>query len=200
MNDTVNYQEIIHETASKHWNVADEYKVNTLDENVEVCRKDSLPISVGLINITGELNVGMMIRSACLFGAETIYTFGRKKYDKRSTVGAQNYSTLVQYKYDDPMTAGGSILTDLIDLSKKHTIILCEGGGDELGSFNWSYRYIPSPLFIFGSESFGIPEEITNHFYNNIVSIPQRGVLRSFNVSAAMNIIVWDYMKDMNYV
>jgi hypothetical protein len=33
--------------------------------------------------------------------------------------------------------------------------------------------------------------------YNNFtkVSIPQRGVLRSYNVSAAMNIIVWDYLR-----
>jgi hypothetical protein len=105
-NPYINYQKIIRDTASKHFNVADVYKNNSYQKNVEICRKDRLPFSVGTINITGELNVGMMIRSACLFGAEKFYTFGRKKYDKRSTVGAENYLDIVQYTYDDPMTAG----------------------------------------------------------------------------------------------
>jgi tRNA(Leu) C34 or U34 (ribose-2'-O)-methylase TrmL len=50
---------------------------------------------------------------------------------------------------------------------------------------------------VFGSESHGLPEVVANnpHFYK--LTIPQRGVLRSFNVSAAMNIILWDYLKEM---
>lgn len=194
-NPYVNYQKIIRETASKHFNVADIYKSNSYQKNVEVCRKDKLPFSVGTINITGELNIGMMIRSACLFGAEKFYTFGRKKYDKRSTVGAENYLNIVQYTYDDPMTADESILHDLKQLQNKHEIILCETGGNELGGdHNW--EAFNSPLFLFGSESFGIPENISQEFIK--VSIPQRGVLRSFNVSAAMNIIIWDYIKEVH--
>jgi len=194
-NPYVNYQKIIRDTASKHFNVADVYKNNSYQKNVEICRKDRLPFSVGTINITGELNVGMMIRSACLFGAEKFYTFGRKKYDKRSTVGAENYLDIVQYTYDDPMTADESILYDLKQLQNKHQIILCETDGSELGAdHNW--EKFDSPLFLFGSESFGIPENISQEFIK--VSIPQRGVLRSFNVSAAMNIIIWDYLKEVH--
>jgi len=196
----INYQDIIYETASKHYNVAEKYKDNTVEENVNICKNNSLPFSVGTINITGELNIGMMIRSACLFGAEKFYTFGRKKYDRRSTVGAENYIDIVQYTYDAPIHADESILHDLIEL-KKNTgcdVVICEQGGYELGTVDYEYvkQSFINPIFIFGSESFGVPEIIMENSRFHKVSIPQRGVLRSFNVSAAMNIIAWDYIKE----
>jgi tRNA(Leu) C34 or U34 (ribose-2'-O)-methylase TrmL len=69
-----------------------------------------------------------------------------------------------------------------------------------VGSYQTKLLYkeeFERPLFVFGSESHGLPEVVTknDNFYK--LSIPQRGVLRSFNVSAAMNIILWDYVKEM---
>lgn len=198
-NPMVNYNKIISETNSKHYNVRDEYKHNSIEENIAICNRDRLKFSVGCINITGELNIGMMIRSACLFGAENFYIFGRNKFDKRSTVGAENYINIVQYVFDDPIHADLQIATKLKELEKElgYSTILCDTGGVELGKdTSWKlYRY-SHPLFIFGSESHGIPEAVSNNFKVK-VSIPQRGVLRSFNVSAAMNIVCWDYLKEI---
>lgn len=194
----VNYANIIADTNSKMFNVHDEFKNNSVEQNVEICNRDRLKFSVGCINITGELNIGMMVRSACLFGAENFYIFGRKKFDKRSTVGAEKYINIVQYVFDDPIHADESILNQLTLMN--HDIILCETGGEVLGKDNWTYDKnnppVQHPLFLFGSESHGIPEKVSNAFDRKI-SIPQRGVMRSFNVSAAMNIIVWDYCKEM---
>jgi tRNA G18 (ribose-2'-O)-methylase SpoU len=200
-NPMVNYSKIIAETNSKMYNVRDEYKNNSVEENIAICNKEHLKFSVGCINITGELNIGMMIRSACLLGAENFYIFGRNKFDRRSTVGAENYINIVQYSYDDPIHADAEINERLEYMLKWNTVVLCEQGGDEIGSRKMALKYseeIINPLFVFGSESHGIPPLITTneHFYK--VSIPQRGVLRSFNVSAAMNIIVWDYIKEMH--
>jgi tRNA G18 (ribose-2'-O)-methylase SpoU len=200
-NPMVNYAKIIAETNSKMYNVRDEYKNNSVEENIAICNKEHLKFSVGCINITGELNIGMMIRSACLLGAENFYIFGRNKFDRRSTVGAENYINIVQYSYDDPIHADAEINERLEYMLKWNTVVLCEQGGDEIGSRKMALKYseeIINPLFVFGSESHGIPPLITTneHFYK--VSIPQRGVLRSFNVSAAMNIIVWDYIKEMH--
>jgi tRNA G18 (ribose-2'-O)-methylase SpoU len=197
----VNYSKIIAETNSKMYNVRDEYKNNSVEENIAICNKEHLKFSVGCINITGELNIGMMIRSACLLGAENFYIFGRNKFDRRSTVGAENYINIVQYSYDDPIHADAEINERLEYMLKWNTVVLCEQGGDEIGSRKMALKYseeMINPLFLFGSESHGIPPLITTneHFYK--VSIPQRGVLRSFNVSAAMNIICWDYIKEMH--
>ncbi len=95
-NPMVNYSKIIAETASNHYNVRDEYKDNSYEQNVAITRNEQRPFSVGAINITGELNIGMMIRSACLLGAENFYIFGRKKFDKRSTVGAEKYINIAE--------------------------------------------------------------------------------------------------------
>jgi tRNA G18 (ribose-2'-O)-methylase SpoU len=197
----VNYSKIIAETNSNHYNVRDEYKDNTYEQNIAITASEQLKFSVGCINVTGELNIGMMIRSACLLGAENFYIFGRKKFDKRSTVGAEKYINIVQYTFDDPIHADTEINNRLEYLLKWNTIVLCEQGGDEIGTQRMTRKYseeIVNPLFVFGSESHGIPQLIVNnnHFYK--VSIPQRGVLRSFNVSSAMNIIVWDYVKEMH--
>jgi tRNA G18 (ribose-2'-O)-methylase SpoU len=195
----VNYANIIADTNSKMFNVRDEFKNNTVEQNVEICRKDRLPFSVGVINITGDLNIGMMIRSASLFGAEKFYIFGRKKFDKRSTVGAENYIDIVQYVFDDPIHADQAIADKLKEVKAKmgHTIVLCDTGGIEMSSkATWSLH--KNPLFLFGSESHGIPKAVSDAF-NIKVSIPQRGVMRSFNVSAAFSIIIWDYLKETFY-
>ncbi len=200
-NPMVNYSEFTKQTASEMYNVRDEYKANTYEQNVAISISEQRPFSVGAINVAGELNIGMMIRSACLLGAENFYIFGRNKFDRRSTVGAENYINIVQYSYDDPIHADAEINERLEYMLKWNTVVLCEQGGDEIGSRKMALKYseeIINPLFVFGSESHGIPPLITTneHFYK--VSIPQRGVLRSFNVSAAMNIIVWDYIKEMH--
>lgn len=198
-NPMVNYSQIIKETASNHYNVRDEYKDNTYEQNVAISLSEQRKFSVACINITGELNIGMMIRSACLLGAENFYIFGRKKFDKRSTVGAEKYINIVQYAFDDPIHADTEILDRLYYLMKWNSIVLCEHGGTEVGSYQTKqmYKELQNPLFIFGSESHGLPDVVAqdDHFYK--VSIPQRGVLRSFNVSAAMNIIVWDYIREV---
>jgi len=143
-----------------------------------------------------------MIRSACLLGAENFYIFGRKKFDRRSTVGAENYINIEQFVFHDPIHADEEMQHALNKLhAYKHDVVLCEHGGSELGQFSWHYNGIYphekyTPLFIFGSESHGIPESITRSPAFMKVSIPQRGVLRSFNVSAAMNIIMWDYIRE----
>ena len=206
-NPMVNYSKIIADTNSKMFNVRDEYKNNSVEENIAICNKEHLKFSVGCINITGELNIGMMLRSASLLGAENFYIFGRKKFDARSTVGAENYINIKQIVFDDPIHADEHILAELRELNKTHSVILCEHGGYMLGGndYKMAYEGRPSPLFIFGSESHGIPKLITDQVVNDgypeyefdRISIPQRGVLRSFNVSAAMAIVCWDYLKEM---
>ena len=202
-NPMVNYKKIIADTNSKMFNVGDSYKDNTLEVNQALCKMDRLPFSVGCINVTGDLNVGMMIRSACLLGAENFYIFGRKKFDARSTVGAENYINIKQIVFDGPLWSDEDILNLLRTLHEStHDIVICEHGGAQLGTFSWNdigiYPHKQyTPLFLFGSESHGFPDIISNEHAFTKVSIGQRSVLRSFNVSAAMAIVCWDYIREM---
>jgi tRNA G18 (ribose-2'-O)-methylase SpoU len=202
-NPMVNYKKIIADTNSKHYNVGDLYKDHTLEQNRAICQVDRLPFSVGMINVTGELNVGMALRSASLLGAENFYIFGRRKFDSRSTVGAENYINVKQIVFDDPIHADEELLVYLQKLHiHHHDVVICEHGGAQLGTFSWNDIGVyptknHTPLFLFGSESHGVPQIISDERAFTKVSIGQRGVLRSFNVSAAMAIVCWDYIREM---
>lgn len=169
------------------FNVADEYKHLSLDELKTLARSRQLPFAVALANITGDLNTGVIIRTACVMGAKKVFTFGRKKYDRRSTVGAHHY---VDVSHHDATTE-----TDLFDWDAMfHTIrvngytpVLIEQGGAPLHTLNPTL-YHPMCL-VFGAEDTGIPREICAK--EICYSIPQPGILRSLNVSTAAGIAMW---------
>ena len=183
----MNYSDVINDTASRHYNVADEYKDNTVEENRERCRKDSLPFSIAAMSVAGDLNIGMMMRTASLLGARDFFIFGRKKYDKRSTVGAQNYINVHRYPMDVKS------LHEVCQDTEYQPVFIEQGGLTvPLTEGEWD-RMPTKPMFVFGSESDGIPEDIMYTFpYAPIISIPQHGVLRSYNVAAAMSIVTWE--------
>lgn len=208
-NPMVNYSEMASAYAKNNFNVRDEYKDLSVEELKLVCAKDSLPVAVCTLNLVGDLNVGTMIRSASLFGVEKFIVYGRRKFDKRSTVGAQNY---IDLDVIDGLTPDGKEIDydGFVNYmnEKNYIPVFCEQGGLELGKIDWIKDIIPlfvnkvtrrnclyTLCFVFGNESHGIPTEVMNRFEDKIiVSIPQKGVLRSFNVAAAMNIILWDYI------
>ena len=57
---------------TENYNVLDEYKNLSLEEIREIQSRSSLPFAICGFNIAGSLNIGMMIRTALLMGAETI--------------------------------------------------------------------------------------------------------------------------------
>ena len=193
---TDNFKDVIENNSRNHYNVRDEFKNNTVEDNKKLCLESALPFAVGALSITGDLNIGIMIRTASLLGASDFFIFGRKKYDKRSTVGAENYINVHRYTSDDIYT--------LLDNPRWYPVFVEHGGVElplstaEWGMINSTMTMVGDrrPIFIFGSESNGIPEEVLNAFeYYPKISLPQCGVLRSFNVSTAMSLVCWEYSK-----
>ena len=109
----VDYRKKIAETVKDEnfWNVHDRYKNRSLDELSLIQSQASLPFAVCILNLTGDLNVGMIVRTACTMGASEAILFGRRKYDKRSTVGAQNYMPIA--RHDGFRGDGETLDTDL---------------------------------------------------------------------------------------
>lgn len=189
-------KELIEQTRATYWNVRDDLKDKTLPELQDICRDAILPFAVCALNVTGDLNLGIMMRTAALMGAEKFIIYGRHNYDSRTTVGAQNYIEVVK--------AGSINHNGEIDYSqfwitlfeRGYVPIFFDTGGQSLGTFdmkeislmrsrNWK------PCLIFGNEGLGIPQELLNKELAPLVlTIPQRGVLRSLNVSAAASIAI----------
>lgn len=190
----MNREEIIQDAIANSWNVCDEYKTKTLKELKAIQAASSLPFAVCAFNVTGDLNLGIMMRTACLAGAERFIIYGKYGYDRRTTVGAHNYIDIVKAGSID---RGGSLE------------INCSAFEPTIRKFDYVpvfletsrptiYEYDPlediktfglKPCLVFGNEGMGLPEAITcgaRHQY----CIPQRGVLRSLNVCAAASIAI----------
>lgn len=169
------------------FNVADEYKHLSLDELKAVATFRQLPFAIALANITGDLNTGVIIRTACVMGAEKVFIFGRKKYDRRSTVGAHHYVDVLHY---EATTATGAFDWDVMLHTIRvngYTPVLIEQGGAPLHMLDVTLHH-PVCLVV-GAEDVGIPAEVCAH--ETCYTIPQPGILRSLNVSTAAGIAMW---------
>lgn len=192
------------------FNVLDQYKNHSLDELKVIQENDQFPFHVLFFNLTGELNLGSMVRTACLSGAKKAWIFGRRKFDRRGLVGANNYIKIEQVNgfEDDSLAFSVDKLNSLLTDNNLVPVIV-ELGGNNLGSFDWNDYVKPIlnigkiPVLIMGNEGTGFTPEILNFLENYPgafkVSIPQRGVMRSFNVGHALSMIIWDMRKDMGW-
>lgn len=179
------------ENQYKNWfNVRDELKHLPVEKLRAMCDEDRMSFSVCALNIEGDLNVGMMARTALIMGANEFIIYGRRKIDNRSLVGANNYMKITKI---DGLTEDGQIDCQKFKNTMKEMLlepIFIETGGQVLDEFIWPVSRLPICL-VFGNEGSGIPNELlTNAPF--VVSIPQRGVLRSLNVAAAASIVMWD--------
>jgi len=175
------------------FNVADEYKHLSLDDLKQTAVMRQLPFAVALANITGDLNAGVIIRSACVMGAQKVFVFGRKKYDRRSTVGAHHYIDVLPH---DITTETGTLDWDAALQTIRvngYTPVLIEQGGAPLHTLHLATHH---PLcLVFGAEDSGIPSEICRQ--EPCYSIPQQGILRSLNVSTAAGIAMWHISQQL---
>ena len=208
---TINFkEEIKKDMRESGFNVHKRYDHLSIPELRYVCKKDQNPFYVCALSVTGDLNIGSMIRTASLYGAEKFYIFGRRKYDKRGTVGANNYIEVVHVEglvFDaDGVARLDHDLFISMAISEGMTPIFVEQGGEALGSFNWVARLqgITNPCLVFGNENRGIPIDILDYekylVPSFLVSIPQKGVIRSHNVSVSSGIVMHDMCSSMGWL
>lgn len=170
------------------FNVLDELQNLSEAELKQIAEDRQLPYAVALVNITGDLNTGTIIRSAAAMGAQKVFMFGKKRYDRRSTVGAHNYINILHNESSDEETHFD--WTDAFQHIRVHgyTPIIIEQEGPALWHFDPSSTPTP-PCLVFGAEQGGIPTDVCEA--ERWFSIPQPGIIRSLNVSAAAAIAMW---------
>jgi len=187
MSEKENYSDIRKQLEEKELNVRDEFKHLSHEEHLELHDDSRLPYAIACINLTGDLNVGSIIRSAAMLGCETVFIYGRKKFDKRGLVGAHNYQRIEYITIDIPDEMGDfppdvnyEILIQTLD-GMGYTPFGLETGGARIDQMD--FREIQSPCIVVGNENMGLPDYLRTRL--PLVSIPQSGVMRSLNVSVA---------------
>jgi len=199
------------EVNSEELNVADEYKKNTVEENQAISKDKRHDASICVLSVTGGLNISTIIRTSHNLGFKENIILGKTKFDRRGLVGAQNYSEITKI---EGLTENGEIDSDVFMttmVEKDLFPIFVETGGILLNEVHWGNmlkNYIrldqSRPCFIFGNEQEGIPQNIldtADEFAMSFtVSIPNLGIMRSYNVATAASIVMWDYVAKMGLV
>lgn len=154
-----------------------------------IAKQFQIPLAVMLLNLDGNMNIAVSIRTATALGCSDIYIVGKRKYDSRATVGAKNYIRIHRMATIDP---------DTFFEDNKLLPIMVEQGGTPLDEFSFKpyleeigYR----SLIVMGSEGNGIPQEWLDRSLGPRITIPQMGILRSLNVSIACSIVIYEYTK-----
>jgi tRNA G18 (ribose-2'-O)-methylase SpoU len=174
------------------------------------------------LSICGNLNVGTIMRTAQLLGADTCIVFGKRKFDERSAVGATKYMDvkrvfgLMNGQLIDSESDKVSYNERIIDPMVFHDYLVqnnlvpvfLEQTSDAIydNDVNWKkmeqilYRsgiQTKKFCFVFGNEGDGIAKDVLNQGLqiegSFVIAIRQLGVLASFNVSASAAIILSKY-------
>lgn len=184
------------DTLKTCFNVHDHLKHLSVAELREINEADRLPFAVCAFNVAGDLNIGVMLRTACLMGAERFLVLGKRSFDKRSCVGSHNYIPVDRIGSPDlrsgDFTITPSQFKEVME-QFNYTPIFIETGGGTIENIDVSVYNTTKPCLILGSESYGIPDDIIGDAAR--YSIPQLGVIRSLNVSSAGAIAMWEFNR-----
>lgn len=163
-------------------NVIDEFKNLPIDEIKRRIKRNNF--SVCAMNIEKNINVGTMIRSCNAFAGREFILVGSKQWDRRGAVGTHHYETMVYLKTPQEFLEWAK--------DKKRTLVAVDyRPGFSIPSTQID-EYPENPIFIFGSEANGIPQEMFNACQLK-VHVGQFGSIRSLNVGVACGIILYDW-------
>jgi tRNA G18 (ribose-2'-O)-methylase SpoU len=168
------------------YNVHTPFQDHSPERLKQISQKIALPVHLMLFNLDGNMNIAMSIRSAAVLGCSDVWIVGRRRYDARPEVGAKHYINVHK--------------VDTVDSSffEEHNLqpVLVEQGGVSLEDINFKPLMKKTVCFIVGSESDGIPKEFLDEMKDvPRVSISQYGMIRSFNVSIAASIVMYEFLK-----
>ena len=168
-------------------NVVDKYK----DWSTESIKKDlqtkANPFAACMEHWQGDFNISTLIRNANAFNARKVYYLGKRRIDRRGTVGSHHYIDFIHLD-------GG--VSELVDLKEHYTFVGVENnvpGTLKLHEFDWLSLEKP-PLMLFGEEGVGLTQE-TLEITDYCVEIPQYGSVRSLNVGTTSGILMYDFVQ-----
>lgn len=155
-------------------NVVDRYRYWT----VEAVRADlaarAHPLHVAIENVSQDLNIGSIVRTANAFNVGAVHVVGRHRWNKRGAMVTNRYLDVRHH----PEPAG--LLTWAA--AEGYEVVAIDNGP---GSRQLEGEALPERcLLVFGSEGAGISEELLAGA-SRLLRIGQYGSTRSINVAAA---------------
>lgn len=166
-------------------NVIDYYKTwetDAIKADLDTKRNDMVTICM---NLTGDFNKASIVRNNNAFMGREVWMVGKKKFDKRGTVGTHHYEHV---KHTDDWVALFQYLKD-----SNYAIV---GVDNVPGAVALTETFLPKrSAFVYGEEGLGLSEHMLDAC-DKIVYIAQGGSVRSINVAVASGIIMHHYVTE----
>lgn len=172
--------------ASKFNNVIDEYKTWQAEE----IRADLQPRRTQMVsvfeNFDHNINIACGIRSNNAFLGKEVYVTGRRRFNRKGTVGTSHLETC----YSAETTK------EVIDYL--HSLGYTVFAVDNIMEYNpeniYDINFPKKSAFVFGQESCGLSKDALDNC-DRMVYIQQFGSVRSLNVACAASILMYEYTK-----
>jgi len=141
--------------------------------------------SVLCCNVEGDFNLSSVVRSSNAFLAKEVLIYGKKRFDKRGTVGTHSYTHFKHVSFKD----------NLDEVFAQYDVIVGVDnidGAKPINNYQWDKN--KKTLICFGEERAGLQPEVLKRCHD-IIFIKQHGSVRSINVSVCAGIIMYDYLN-----
>lgn len=165
-------------------NIIDKYKGWDNQDISEDLAENSTKLVALLNNSIRDFNWGTVVRNGNGFGLSQVVFCGRTWRDRRGAVGAHHYTNV----------SWAASLIDTINYFKQqgYTVVAAENPDDREVISLYEYIWDEKSVIVFGEEGTTLPDEILD-VMDDIVFIPMRGSVRSFNVGTASGIFFNSY-------
>lgn len=174
------------ESTSAPRNVTNKYEGQTVAAIKEDLNQHRLPMVNICFNLTSDFNKSSIVRTNNAFLGDRVFLIGRKKFDRRGTVGTHHYENMYHETTFQP------VWEQLKD--EGYTIYAV----DNIPEYNprpvWEVDLPAKSAFVYGEEQTGLPLEAIK-MCDDMLYIPQFGSVRSLNVGAAAAVMMGEYSR-----
>ena len=133
---------------------------------------------IGIFHNKTEQNFGSLCRAAYCFGADFIYTIG-KRYQKTCLDTPKSYRHIPIFHYKD--------WQDFLDHRPFGSVLIGVELSDTARDIS-NYVHPKQAVYIMGAEDQGLPEDVLSQC-NSVIKIP---TIQCLNVSQAATIVMYD--------
>jgi tRNA G18 (ribose-2'-O)-methylase SpoU len=153
----------------------------------EEYRRGLRPMAIAAWNITKEHNVGSLVRTAHAVAAEEVILVGEREWNVEAARTAELYTTVTRVP---DLRSFRSHLR-----SREWNLVAVELDRRSVNLFEAEYP--ERPCFLLGAELGGVPPELLDEA-QQVVQIPQWGLVPSLNLAVAGSIVLYDYLSKLS--
>lgn len=167
-------------------NVVDIYKGwNAAEVRADLVTKRSQMVSI-FMNLTNDFNKATGIRANNVFLGKFVVMVGKRKIDRRGTVGAHHYESVFH----------ADTIEEVIEwLRSDGYTIFAVDNIDKYDPKNiWDVEYPEKSAFLYGEEKLGLSDECIA-LCDEMVFIASEGSVRSLNVACAASVVMAEYSR-----